>query len=214
MTLGLGTGSTIRFLLEELAERIDAGRLEGIRGVPTSEDTAAPRPRPGDPTDRPHGRPLARSHHRWRGRGGPRPPPHQRARRRVAPREDRRRGFATRRHRGGRFEDREPASVRAPPSRWRWTPSAPRSRRNSSARSAPSRRYDATPAETPSAPTGGTWCTTAASRRGSRTRSGSSPLLNNRPGVLENGLFLGLTDEVVVARPDGIELLDRSGASR
>jgi ribose 5-phosphate isomerase A len=40
MTLGLGTGSTVRFALERLAERI---REEGlsIRGVPTSEDTHA-----------------------------------------------------------------------------------------------------------------------------------------------------------------------------
>lgn len=39
MTLGLGTGSTVRFTLERLAERI---REEGlsVRGVPTSEDTA------------------------------------------------------------------------------------------------------------------------------------------------------------------------------
>jgi ribose 5-phosphate isomerase A len=39
MTVGLGTGSTIRFLLDELTLRIRDGRLEGIRGVPTSEDT-------------------------------------------------------------------------------------------------------------------------------------------------------------------------------
>jgi ribose 5-phosphate isomerase A len=40
MTVGLGTGSTIRFLLEELALRMRLDRLERIRGVPTSEDTA------------------------------------------------------------------------------------------------------------------------------------------------------------------------------
>jgi ribose 5-phosphate isomerase A len=40
MTVGLGTGSTIRFLLDELALRRKTGRLKGIRGVPTSEDTA------------------------------------------------------------------------------------------------------------------------------------------------------------------------------
>ncbi|CAN5777664.1 ribose-5-phosphate isomerase RpiA [soil metagenome] len=40
MTVGLGTGSTTRFLLDELAVRIQQGRLEEIRGVPTSEDTA------------------------------------------------------------------------------------------------------------------------------------------------------------------------------
>jgi ribose 5-phosphate isomerase A len=40
MTVGLGTGSTIRFLLDELALRMQQGKLKGIRGVPTSEDTA------------------------------------------------------------------------------------------------------------------------------------------------------------------------------
>lgn len=40
-TIGLGTGSTVRFFLEALAEEIGAGRLEGVRGVSTSEQTAA-----------------------------------------------------------------------------------------------------------------------------------------------------------------------------
>lgn len=40
MTIGLGTGSTVRFLLEELGERLRQGVLRGIRGVPTSEGTA------------------------------------------------------------------------------------------------------------------------------------------------------------------------------
>ncbi len=39
-TIGLGTGSTFLFVLERLAERIRAERLE-LRGVPTSEQTAA-----------------------------------------------------------------------------------------------------------------------------------------------------------------------------
>ncbi|CAN5850868.1 ribose-5-phosphate isomerase RpiA [soil metagenome] len=39
MRVGLGTGSTIRFLLEELGSRLKDGRLREIRGVPTSEDT-------------------------------------------------------------------------------------------------------------------------------------------------------------------------------
>jgi ribose 5-phosphate isomerase A len=40
MTLGLGTGSTVRHFLDALGEALAGGRLEGIRGVPTSEDTA------------------------------------------------------------------------------------------------------------------------------------------------------------------------------
>jgi ribose 5-phosphate isomerase A len=41
MTLGLGTGSTVAFLLDGLAARLDSGALEAITGVPTSEVTAA-----------------------------------------------------------------------------------------------------------------------------------------------------------------------------
>lgn len=39
MVLGLGTGSTVRHLLEAIAERRREGQLKNIVGVPTSEDT-------------------------------------------------------------------------------------------------------------------------------------------------------------------------------
>ena len=39
--IGLGTGSTVRPLLELLAERLARGTLRDVFGVPTSEDTAA-----------------------------------------------------------------------------------------------------------------------------------------------------------------------------
>ena len=41
MALGLGTGSTARWLLEGVAARLSDGRLEDLVGVPTSEATAA-----------------------------------------------------------------------------------------------------------------------------------------------------------------------------
>jgi ribose 5-phosphate isomerase A len=41
MTLGLGTGSTVRFFLDALAEALERGELQGVRGVPTSLDTEA-----------------------------------------------------------------------------------------------------------------------------------------------------------------------------
>jgi ribose 5-phosphate isomerase A len=41
ITLGLGTGSTVRHLLDVIAERRAAGEWRGVVGVPTSEDTAA-----------------------------------------------------------------------------------------------------------------------------------------------------------------------------
>lgn len=40
MVVGLGTGSTVRPLLELIGARLAAGDLREIRGVPTSEDTA------------------------------------------------------------------------------------------------------------------------------------------------------------------------------
>jgi ribose 5-phosphate isomerase A len=41
MVVGLGTGSTVRPLLELLAVRLRSDELEQVLGVPTSEDTAA-----------------------------------------------------------------------------------------------------------------------------------------------------------------------------
>ena len=40
MVLGLGTGSTIRFFLDLLGERVRSGALAGVVGVPTSRRTA------------------------------------------------------------------------------------------------------------------------------------------------------------------------------
>lgn len=39
MTLGLGTGSTVRFFIEALASALDQGKITEIRGVPTSVET-------------------------------------------------------------------------------------------------------------------------------------------------------------------------------
>lgn len=41
MVVGLGTGSTVRFLLEEIARRRAAGEWQRIAGIPTSGKTAA-----------------------------------------------------------------------------------------------------------------------------------------------------------------------------
>lgn len=41
MVVGLGTGSTVAHFLSLLGEEVRAGRLYGIRGVPTSERTAS-----------------------------------------------------------------------------------------------------------------------------------------------------------------------------
>ena len=40
MTIGLGSGSTMRFVLDELGRRIASGQLSAIIGVPTSKQTA------------------------------------------------------------------------------------------------------------------------------------------------------------------------------
>ena len=41
MTLGLGSGSTFAYVLDALANRLSSGELKEIRGVPSSEATAA-----------------------------------------------------------------------------------------------------------------------------------------------------------------------------
>lgn len=50
MTLGLGTGSTVRHFLEALAEALGRGELWEVRGVPTSLDTEERCRRLGIPT--------------------------------------------------------------------------------------------------------------------------------------------------------------------
>jgi ribose 5-phosphate isomerase A len=49
MKLGLGTGSTVQFVLEALAERLREGALRDIVGIPTSEKTAQEARRLGIP---------------------------------------------------------------------------------------------------------------------------------------------------------------------
>ncbi len=39
--VGLGTGSTVRYFIEELGERLRQGRLGDVVGIPTSDETAA-----------------------------------------------------------------------------------------------------------------------------------------------------------------------------
>ncbi len=51
MRLGLGTGSTSRYFLEGLGERLRSGGLSGIVGVPTSEASADLAGRLGIPVD-------------------------------------------------------------------------------------------------------------------------------------------------------------------
>ncbi|RME81421.1 MAG: ribose 5-phosphate isomerase A, partial [Caldilineae bacterium] len=41
MVLGLGSGSTMAYFIDILAERLRGGRLRRIQAVPTSESTAA-----------------------------------------------------------------------------------------------------------------------------------------------------------------------------
>lgn len=58
MVVGLGTGSTVRYLLDAIAARRAAGELRSIVGVPTSEDTHRKASRLGIPlgdlTSHPH----------------------------------------------------------------------------------------------------------------------------------------------------------------
>lgn len=41
MTVGLGTGTTAAFVVRRIGELLRAGGLRGVRGIPTSEETAA-----------------------------------------------------------------------------------------------------------------------------------------------------------------------------
>ena len=49
-TVGLGSGTTSAFVVRRIGELLDAGELDGVRGIPTSEGTAALAREVGIPT--------------------------------------------------------------------------------------------------------------------------------------------------------------------
>jgi ribose 5-phosphate isomerase A len=213
MTLGLGTGSTIRFLLEELAARIDAGRLEGIRGVPTSEDTARRAEALGIPlVDLATAPELDLTID-----GADEVDPDLRLIKGLGGALLREKIVATASRRvvivvdGSKIVDRlgtrAPLPVEVDPF---GAPIQEAFFESLGAEPALRRGASGDPVRTD----GGNLVYDCRFPDGIPDPERLESTLNNRPGVLENGLFLGLAERVVVARPEGVEVIGARGESR
>ena len=212
MVLGLGTGSTAAFVVEALAARVEAGLR--IVGIPTSERTAAQARRLGVPiaTFAEHQRldltidgadevaaRLAR--------------PDQGPWRRVAAREDRRRGERAAGHRRRSGKARRPAWASTPRCRsrstqfgWQATAAA-----LAALGCSPEQRYGI--GEQPFVTDGGNYILDC--RFGPLADPGSlEKRIAMTVGAVESGLFVGRSSAVVIASADGVEVLTPPARNR
>jgi ribose 5-phosphate isomerase A len=208
MSLGLGTGSTIRYLLEELAARLRSGALKEVRGVPTSEETRRRATELGIPLvtlDESSSLDLTID-------GADEVDPELRLIKGLGGALLREKIVAAASHRlviivdGSkivqRLGTRSPLPVEVDPF---GAPIQPAFLRALGADPVLRRGDDGAPRCTD----GGNLIFDCRFPDGIADPESLESTLNNRPGVLENGLFLGMADHVVVARPGGSELLSR-----
>jgi ribose 5-phosphate isomerase A len=212
MTLGLGTGSTVRHLLDVIAEHRAAGEWGGVVGVPTSEDTAA--------RCRALGIPLATLAERRRmdltidgadevdpalrlikGLGGA-----LLREKIVAAVSDTLVIVADHSKRVERLGTRSPLPVEVD---CFGAAAQPEYLRSLGAEPTLRLRRDGQPLVTD----GGNHVFDCRFPDGIDDPERLEVLLNNRPGVLENGLFLGMAQAVVIAGRDGVEVVHRGGAA-
>lgn len=213
MTLGLGTGSTVRHLLDVIAEHRVAGEWRRVVGVPTSEDTAT--------RCRALGIPLATLAERMRmdltidgadevdpalrlikGLGGA-----LLREKIVAAVSDTLVIVADESKRVERLGTRSPLPVEvdrfgmaAQPEYLRSLGAEPVLRMDGDGR--------------PLVTDGGNHVFDCRFPDGIDDPERLEVQLNNRPGILENGLFLGLAQAVVIAGRDGVEVVGRDGWRR
>jgi ribose 5-phosphate isomerase A len=208
MRLGLGTGSTIRHLLAEIAARREQGELRDIVGVPTSDDTAVRAAGLGIPL----GTLAEHSRLDLTIDGADE----------VDPRLDLVKGLggALLREKivatastttvivvdAGKLVDRlgtrAPLPVEVDPF---GAPIQERFLRDLGASPELRLRTDGSPLITD----GGNVILDCRFPGGIDDPRELEQQLNQRPGVLENGLFVGIADHVVVARPEGVEVRSR-----
>ena len=210
MTLGLGTGSTVRHLLDVIAEHRAAGEWGSVVGVPTSEDTAA--------RCRALGIPLATLAERTRmdltidgadevdpalrlikGLGGA-----LLREKVVAAVSDTLVIVADESKRVQRLGTRAPLPVEVDRFGAAVQPDYLRS-----LGAEPTLRLGAD--GQPLVTDGGNHVYDCRFPDGIDDPERLEVLLNNRPGVLENGLFLGMAKAVVIAGRDGVEVVRRDG---
>jgi ribose 5-phosphate isomerase A len=211
MTVGLGTGSTVRHLLDHIAERRAAGEWRNVVGVPTSEDTAR--------RARELGIPLATLEERPRMDltidGADEVDPQLRLikglggallrEKVVAAVSDQLVIVADDSKRVQRLGTRSPLPVEVDPFS---APVQPAFFRALGAEPTLRRRADGEPLVTD----GGHLVFDCRFASGIGDAERLEVQLNNRPGVVENGLFLGMAAAVVLAGESGIEVLGRAPA--
>lgn len=212
MTLGLGTGSTVRHLLDVIAEHRSAGAWGKVVGVPTSEDTAT--------RCRALGIPLATLAERTRmdltidgadevdpalrlikGLGGA-----LLREKVVAAVSDTLVIVADDSKRVQRLGTRSPLPVEVDRFGAAVQPDYLRS-----LGAEPTLRMGAD--GQPFVTDGGNHVYDCRFPNGIEDPERLEVLLNNRPGVLENGLFLGMAKAVVIAGRDGVEVVRRDGGN-
>lgn len=211
MAVGLGTGSTVRHLLDVIAERRARGELQSIVGVPTSEDTRRRAERLGIPLGD-----LERHPHLdialdgtdefdphldlIKGLGGA-----LLREKIVAVSSDQLVILADESKRVTKLGEKAPLPVEVDPfslgvqiSFLRELGSEPRVRQGSGGE--------------PYRTDGGHLIIDCVFRGGINDPRALAEALDRRPGVFEHGLFLGMATQVVVAGEGGVEILQRSGA--
>ncbi len=206
--IGLGTGSTVRPLLELLGERLASGALRDVVAVPTSEATAA--------TCRAVGIPLTSldDHPRLalaidgadeigpgldliKGMGGA-----LLREKLVALAATRFVVIADQSKRVRKLGTRSPLPVEVIP--FAWTTHLDFFRKLG-AEPALRRGGDGEPCRTD----GGHWIVDCRFPRGIKDPKRLARVLAGRPGIVEDGLFLGMADEAYVAGPKGVRRITR-----
>lgn len=210
MVVGLGTGSTVRYLLEEVGRRRAAGEWGRIVCIPTSRQTAERAEALGIPLSD-----LA-SHTEVdvtidgadevdadldliKGLGG------ALLREKIVAAASRLRvividGSKSVRRLGTRAPlpvEVDPFGAPIQPDFLRWLGAEPSLRR--------------TPTGEPVVTDGGNWIYDCRFPEGIEDPAGLEVTLNCRPGVIDNGLFIGMADHVVLAAEGGTRVLSREG---
>jgi len=212
MVLGLGTGSTVRYLLEHIGARREAGEWQGIVGVPTSEDTTRRARALGIPLGTLAEHPdidltidgadeVDAELQLIKGLGGAllREKIVAAASRAVVIVADESKVVA-------RLGTRAPLPVEVDPFGAAVQPAFLRSL---GCRPELRRGRDGAPYVTD----GGNWIYDCYFDNGIADAAALDRALNDRAGVVEHGLFLGLATAAVVAGTDGVRVLERAGAA-
>jgi ribose 5-phosphate isomerase A len=213
MVVGLGTGSTVRHLLEHIAARRAEGEWQNIVGVPTSEDTSAHARRLGIPLATLAEHPevdltidgadeVDPQLHLIKGLGG------ALLREKIVAAASATFVIVVDETKlVDRLGTKAPLPVEVDPF---GLATQPAFLRGLGAKPNPRRTDDGALATTD----GENHVIDCVFEGGITDAEALEPKLNNRPGVLENGLFLGMADHVVVAGTEGVQVLSRNDLRR